>query len=194
MARAIDALRKKKMGLKKASKAYNVPRATLQRLAKEKYGNPLEASQTKVGRPPVFCKQLEEELVNYCLAMEASFFGLTRVDLRRMAVQLAERNNIEHPFKNEMAGKKWARLFLKRHKNKLSERKPTGTSYARALGFSKENTDTFFNLLEEVYDKEKYTADRIFNVDESGISIVQSKVSKVIGLRGKRPGRCIDIC
>lgn len=189
MARAIDALRKKTMGLKKACKAYNVPRTTLQRLAKEKYGNPLEASTTKIGRPTDFCKQLEEELVNYFLTMEASFFGLTRADLCRMAVQLAVKNNIEHPFKHEMAGKKWVRwvsLFLKRHKKKLAERKPTGTSYARALGFSKENIDKFFDLLEKVYDKEKYTADRIFNVDESGICIVQSKVAKVIGLRGKR--------
>lgn len=174
------------MGLKKASKTYNVPRSTLQRLTKEKYGNPVEASQAKVGRPPVFNKQLEEELVNYCLAMEASFFGLTRSDLRRMAVQLAEKNNVKHPFKNEMAGKKWVSLFLKRHKKKLAERKPTGTSYARALGFSKENTDKFFDLLEQLHEKNQYTPDRIFNVDESGISIVQSKVAKVIGLRGKR--------
>lgn len=45
----------------------------MQRLPKEKYGETLEASQTKFGRPPVFCKQLEEEPVNYCLAMELLF-------------------------------------------------------------------------------------------------------------------------
>lgn len=37
MAKAIEALRAKKIGLKKANKTFNVPRSTLQRLAKVKY-------------------------------------------------------------------------------------------------------------------------------------------------------------
>lgn len=186
MTKAIDAVRKKMMGWKKASKQFNVPKTTLMRLSNMKYGTPEEAAKTKRGRLTVLGKDLEEELVHYCLAMEASFFGLTRNDLRRMAVQLSERNNIKHPFKDEIAGKKWVSLFLKRHKTKLSERKPTGTSYSRALGFSKENTEKFYNLLEDVYEKGKFTPDRIYNVDESGITVVQSKLAKVIGLKGKK--------
>ncbi|XP_046684474.1 uncharacterized protein LOC124370228 [Homalodisca vitripennis] len=174
------------MGWKKASKHFNVPKTTLIRLSNVKYGTSEEAVKVKRGRPTVLSKDIEEELVTYCLAMEASFFGLTRADLRRIAVQLAERNQIAHPFKNEIAGKKWVRLFLQRHKSKLSERKPTGTSYSRALGFSKENVEMFFGLLDEVYEKEKFTPDRIYNVDESGITVVQSKVAKVVGLRGKK--------
>ncbi|XP_072395041.1 uncharacterized protein [Diabrotica undecimpunctata] len=118
--------------------------------------------------------------------MEASFFGLTRSDLRRMAAQMAQRNGINHPFKEEIAGKKWANLFLKRHKAKLSERKPTGTSYSRALGFNKENAQKFYQLLDDLYVKNEFTPDRIYNIDESGISVVQSKIPKVIGLKGKR--------
>lgn len=41
-----------------------------------KYGTPEEAALVKRGRPTVLGKDLEEELVHYCLAMEASFFGL----------------------------------------------------------------------------------------------------------------------
>lgn len=186
MAKAIDMVRKKKMGLKKAVKTFNVPRSTLQRLSKEKYGDPLIAAATKMGRPSVLCPELENKLVKYCLAMEAAYFGLTRSDLRRMALQLAVKNNLNHPFKDQMAGKKWLKLFLKRHKSTLAQRKPTGTSYARALGFSKENVDKFFGLLENVFEKHKYTPDRIYNVDESGIAIVQTKIQEVIGLRGKR--------
>ena len=102
-----------------------------------------------------------------------------------MAVHLADRNNIKHPFKDEIAGKKWVRLFLKRYKAKLSERKPSGTSYSMAFGFSNENIEKFYNLLENVYEKGKLTPDRIYNVDESGITMVQSKVAKVIGLKEK---------
>lgn len=101
-----------------------------------------------------------------------------------MTLQLAERNNIEHHFKDEISGKKWVCLFLKRQKTKQLERKPTGTSYSRA-GFSKENTDKFYNSLADVYEKGKFTPDRTYNVDESGVTVVQSKVSKVIGLKSK---------
>ncbi|XP_022198653.2 tigger transposable element-derived protein 2 [Nilaparvata lugens] len=186
MVKAIDAVREKKMGWKKACKQFSVPKTTLMRLSNVKYGTPDEAVKVMRGRPTVLNKGIEEELVTYCLAMKASFFGLTRTDLHRLAVQLAERNQITHPFKNEIAGKKWVRLFLQRHKSKLSERKPSGTSYSRALGFSKENVEMFFGLLDEVYEKGKFTPDRIYNVDESGITVVQSKVAKVVGLKGKK--------
>ncbi|XP_072398329.1 uncharacterized protein [Diabrotica undecimpunctata] len=140
------------------------------RLSKDKYGTHIEAAQTKRGRSTILGKNLEDELVQYCCAMKASFFGLTRSDLRRMAAQMAQRNGINHPFKEEIA-----------------ERKPTGTSYSRALGFNKENAQKFYQLLEDLYVKNEFTPDRIYNVDESGISVVQSKIPKVIiGLKGKR--------
>lgn len=85
-----------------------------------------------------------------------------------------------------MAGKKWIKLFLNRHKSKLSERKPSATSYSRGLGFSKENIGKFYKLLDEVYEKTKFTPDKIFNVDETGITVVQSKVAKIIALKGKK--------
>lgn len=94
----------------------NVPKTTLMRLADEKYGIPEEAAHSKRGRPTVLSKELEEKLVNYYVAMEASFFWLTRCDLRRMAVKLTQRNTMNHPFNNGIAGSKWRRLFLKRHK------------------------------------------------------------------------------
>lgn len=144
MEKAIHAIRTKKMGWKKAAKIYNLPKTTLMRLSYEKYGNPKDASQTKRGRPTVLTQDLEKELAQYCLAMEKNFFGLTRGDLCRMDYQIAERNEIPHPFKkHNMAGKKWLLLFLKRHKKTLSVRRPSGTSYQRAVGFTKEKVGIF---------------------------------------------------
>ncbi|KAK9871906.1 hypothetical protein WA026_015155 [Henosepilachna vigintioctopunctata] len=81
--------------------------------------------------------------------MESMFHGLTRTDLRRMAYMLAKRNNLQNPFgESRMAGKKWLKLFLNRHKDKLAIRIPTGTSFARAFGFDEEKVDAFFSLLE----------------------------------------------
>ncbi|XP_072945514.1 uncharacterized protein [Epargyreus clarus] len=104
-----------------------------------------------------------------------------------MAYMLAVRNNLQNPFgESGIAGKTWLRLFLKRHKDKLSIRRPTGTSFARAFGFNKENVDNFFQLLEGIYEKNNYSADRVYNVDETGLTIVQSRIPEVIGRRGKR--------
>lgn len=57
MSKAIDAVRNKKMGWKKASKQLNVPKTTLMRLYDAKYGTPEHAFTTKRGRPTV-CERI----------------------------------------------------------------------------------------------------------------------------------------
>lgn len=47
MAKAIEAVRSKSMGYKKACKQFGVPKTTLMRLCKEKYGNPETDSKLK---------------------------------------------------------------------------------------------------------------------------------------------------
>lgn len=65
-------------------------------------------------------------------------------------------------------------------------RKPPGTSFARANVFTKQRMNEFYDNLEKVNDTKKFAADRIFNVDETGLSIVQSKFLKIISRRGKK--------
>ena len=61
---------------------------------------------------------------------------------------------------------------MKQHSDKLSLRQPTGTSTARATGFSKEQVGIFFDLYEKVLAARDYPP-RIFNVDETGLTVVQ---------------------
>ncbi|XP_044726877.1 uncharacterized protein LOC123290680 [Chrysoperla carnea] len=108
------------------------------------------------------------------------------MDMRRLAHQLALKNNIKNPFKGGFAGRYWLKGFLKRHQEILSIRQSTGTSQARANGFTKERMDEFYDNLEKIQADKHFPAARIFNVDESGLSIVQSKIPKIIARRGKK--------
>ncbi|GBP72623.1 hypothetical protein EVAR_83133_1 [Eumeta japonica] len=104
----------------------------------KKEQSPEEAASTTLGRNTVLGSELERQLVEYILTMESKFHGLTRTDVRLMAYMLAKRNNLKNPFsQSDMAGKKWLKLFLNRHKEKLSLRRPTGTSFARAFGYNR---------------------------------------------------------
>nr|CAH7767142.1 unnamed protein product [Callosobruchus chinensis] len=186
MVKAVKAVRNKEMGYLKASKFFNVPKGTVERYSKSDK-SPEELVKLSIGRKPVFSKELENDLVKYALAMEQRFYGLRSGDMKRMAFQLAFRNKIPHPFNGvtKSAGKKWLRLFLKRHPQ-LSMRTPQGMSAARVKSFTPEKVSGFFDLYEPEYNKIQNPSQRVFNVDETGITIVQHKHSKVISLKGKK--------
>lgn len=186
MVEAIKAVREKRLSVREAANHFKVPKSTLHRLMSGTDCTANIAASTMLGRKPILPAEVESELVDYLLEMEKTFYGLTRNDVRRIAFQLAERNNIVHPFTNGLTGRAWFDHFMNRFKKRISIRKPTGTSYARALGFTRESVGIFFGILEDVYDKCAYSADRVYNVDETGLSVVQSKIPKIVGLKGKR--------
>lgn len=80
--------------------------------------------------------------------------------------------------------------FLKRHPD-LSYRRPEPTSAARAMAFNRVAGMFFFHLLEQIVDKHAFTPDRIFNVDETGISTVPKSQSKITVLKGQKQVGCL---
>ncbi|XP_041349129.1 jerky protein homolog-like [Gigantopelta aegis] len=187
MERAINEVRSGRLGYLAASKEYDVPKSTLERRVKDKNKRATGSNKGLGNFETVFPKPLEEELVNYILRMEEIFHGLTTVDVRLLAFQLAERNGLPHKFhsETERAGKDWLAKFLRRHSN-LSIRCPEATSAARARGFYRQSVMAFFTLLESLQDKYHFEPGRIYNVDETGITTVQGVPSNVIALRGKK--------
>lgn len=121
----------------------------------------------------VFNQQQEEVLVQHLLDLEKRFYGITMTDVRKLAFDLAEMNGLQHPFNKstKLAGKAWLSNFLKRNP-KLSFRMPEATSAARARGFNRVSVSAFYDLLEAALTNPKFTANRIFNADETGVCTV----------------------
>ncbi|KAF5281763.1 hypothetical protein FQR65_LT14558 [Abscondita terminalis] len=183
MKRAVEAVKRKEMGTLKASKIFKVPKSTL--IDYVRSDKPTETLiGIKLGRKPALTDELEQALVQYALEMEQRFYGLRASDVRRLAFQLAIRNGLKHPFsaRSAVAGKKWLKSFMSRHPQ-LSFRKPQGISAARVKGFTRENAQAFLNLLESVMPKINNNPAAIYNVDETGITSVQHKHSRVISLK-----------
>lgn len=184
---AINEIRNGTCGYKTASEKYNVPIGTLHRRVRTRK-TASDASKQSLGRyKTVFTVDQERELANYILLMESKLFGLTMRDFRALAYEYAEKNRIGNNFNAEtrLAGYDWVYGFLNRNQN-VSLRLPENTSAARASAFNKPNVATFFKLLGELMDKYKFTASRIFNCDETGISTVPNKPSKILSLKGKK--------
>ena len=165
------------MGLKRAVKQFGVPRSTLQQRCK-KVGDVAVAAQKGLGRfRPAHIKR-----------MESMLFGFTLSQLKRVAYDYAEANGILHNFnrKTDEARKEWCHDFMARHCDEISLRTSELTSAARARAFNQGAVNAFFNLLETVQDSKRFTPDHVYNVDETGITTVPNRPSKIIASRGKK--------
>ena len=90
-------------------------------------------------------------------------------------MNLTKINNIAAPVsweENKLAGKEWFCSFIKKYN--ISYRTPEATSLARATAFYCYTVNKFFDNLASVMDRYKFTPNRIFNVDETGVTTVQS--------------------
>ncbi|ESO10484.1 hypothetical protein HELRODRAFT_183584 [Helobdella robusta] len=147
--------------VKTAARQYGIPQRTLRRHRDKKV---LQPEKLKLGRFELDIPiQYEKELVSLIQNMEKALFGLSIMDVRKLAYDFAEKIDLEHRFSNEtkMAGVDWIHGFLRRN-NQLSIRQPEATNISRAVGFNQEK-----------------------NVDETGISTVQKPV-KVVATKGTR--------
>jgi hypothetical protein len=138
--------------------------------------------ETKHRRKPVQHPSLEEDPIEYCLYIENCFFGLATSDGRRLSYLQAQRNDIQTQFSiaNEKAEKKTARMFSSAVSPVV--RTPQGLSYTRATGFTPEAEGKFFRSFEKI----NSSLARLFNCDETRITVFEHRHSKILGLKGKR--------
>lgn len=172
---------------KTAARKYEVPVMALKRRAKGINKSATGSEKILGSRRPVFTKEQEKELVAHLHDMETRMFGLTVKDVMDLAFQLAEKNHIKHPFSTEKrkAGFEWLRGFRKRNPD-ITLRTPEATSAARARAFNKPVVDKFFAILHEIQDAKRFSAHRIYNVDETGLSTVPTRNTKTFAKTGRK--------
>lgn len=107
--------------------------------------------------------------------MESTSFGLTRADLRGIALNIAMSNNLRHPLRIRVLGWNGVNCSYNdiKHGSQLDSQR---------ILHPKENVSKFYDNHAQKLEKMVYTPDRTWNVDET----VQSKVYQIILLWGKR--------
>ena len=187
--KAIADIKNKTFTIRAASRAYGIPRTTLQDAMHRKYET-IDGSQQygpgKIGRKPVLGDAFERELKDYAIKMSSLYYGITKNDLCKLAYQIADRNKISHSFNadRKSAGNDWFHGFLKRNPD-LTMRMPESTSLTRVIGFRRSEVNRFFDNLRHVFAQGVDPA-RLFNVDETGLSTVPTQRDPVLALKGRK--------
>ena len=128
---------------------------------------------------------MEDELVKHIKDLDYMMFGMTAKYLMGLAYEVAVAHGIrKFSDVDKSAGKKLYYTFMRRHPD-LSLRSPEPTSLARAAGFNREAVYNVFDLLEKLIDEHNVTPAKIYNVDETWHSTVQTP-SKLLSTKGKR--------
>lgn len=194
------------MKLRRAAATYGVKHTTLfyriknkqdREQAQENDQVPIDRSDysSKFSTSQVFTKTEEDLLVSYILKSSKINYGLTYMQIRILAYDYAKRINksicVSKWDVNKIAGVDWLQGFKRRHPN-LSLRKPENTSLSRATSFTKENVTTFFTNYERALSSREFTPDRIYNLDETGITTVL-QAPKIVTLKGtKQVGQIVS--
>ena len=109
--------------------------------------------------------EVEDELVGHIKSLDDLFFGLSILELRKLAYEVACAYGFS-AFSDEKkaANKTWYYNFTKRHPE-LRLRTPEPTSMARTKGFNRNDVDDFFEKYCELIDEHGITVEKIYNVD-----------------------------
>ena len=181
MEAAVNSIHKENKGLREAARLYNIPVETLRR-----HVNGSVQAGCKPGPSTVLTDEEEDKLASYLVQMADMGFGLSRETVMEMAFTIVDKVQRKHPFKDGKAGCAWFEGFRKRHPN-LTLRSPQPLSYCRALCSNQDTIDGFFGELGALYGRLNLISKpmQIFNVDETGISVVH-KPGKVVTALGRR--------
>lgn len=188
--KALDDILSGKCSIGKTAKNHGLSKTTLARYAKLHKGcgllSPLQVKSPQF-HLQILSSEMERELSEYLLTCSLFNHGLTTIDTQKIAFSYAVANSLKTPANwhiNGMASKDWLYGFMKRNQN-LSIRKPESTSQARACGFNKPVVSAFYDKLFNVQAQYQFSADRVFNGDETSDTTVMPSPN-VIAQKGAK--------
>ncbi|KAG7300114.1 hypothetical protein JYU34_015655 [Plutella xylostella] len=196
---AIKEVLDKTLSVRKSAVKYGLKPSTLETRIKKHHKNVAAEETARVFKSKYTSNQVftieEESILNkYITDWSKMHYGLTTIQVRKLAFEFANANKLQYPptwNHNKMAGKDWLDSFRRRNTN-LSLRKPENTSAARSYGFNKTAVNDFFGNLEKVLTKYELNADRIYNFDESGISTVMATPKVLAEKSQKQIGQLVS--
>ncbi|KAG5890783.1 hypothetical protein JTB14_007177 [Gonioctena quinquepunctata] len=109
MTTALEEVTKNGMPYNTASRIFRGPLMYLKRRIKNKNIVATDSIKHSDSMTTTFTADQENELINHVQDFETRMYGLTTTDLRRLAFQLVERNNIPHEISRskQIAGYDW---------------------------------------------------------------------------------------
>ncbi|MES9879439.1 MAG: helix-turn-helix domain-containing protein [Sedimenticola sp.] len=163
---------------------FDIPETTLRSHARGNYSG----FDTAFGRPRCISESEELVIVQYVQYMADRGFPLTKLMVRRLALEVIKKHGRETLINMEKGpSRNWMQAFFKRHPE-LSARRPHLLDKGRAA-ITQSQLDQYFDLLEDTLARLQLTDDptRVFNCDETGFSgTFNSKGQDVIVRKGQR--------
>lgn len=183
---AAKRVRNDKITIYKATKLYGVPYNTLKKFIND--NEDLDhAHVVKMGRPFALPSDIELRIFSFIIEMQELGFGMTVLQIRKLAYDLAETVNRQHLLNPDktIASKWWWSKFKERYN--LCLREPENLSAYRASMANPVIIQDYFQKLDSLLIKLeiKDKPNRIWNVDETGLSYV-TKPHKVVCQVGKK--------
>ncbi|KAK6175775.1 hypothetical protein SNE40_014167 [Patella caerulea] len=150
MKKAMHAVRQCNVSHKKAAEQFVVPCQTLRRhvAGTNKYAPP---GEIKLDRPPVLRPDMEDDVKEHVLLLESMLFGVSQQTLKKLAFQIATKNNVagakQFNAEKSSAGRYWLQGFLKRNPKLSAIRTAEGTSIAVQAGSVKKALPSFLTFI-----------------------------------------------
>ena len=163
--------------MRKASQEFNIPYSTLREWC---YG---VRTSRKRGTSAVLNPTEERQLVDYLVNMCELGYGLTPIALKLKVYEITRGRWT--PFRNGVPGKGWMKWWKRRHPE-LTLRVAQALESTRAKGLCADNAKSFYDNLEVLYNLHAYTADKIWNCDETGAQAGRNGGAIIIARKGAR--------
>lgn len=166
-----------------AAVRYNIPRRTLR--------NHLASGSVtrKLGRSAILTTEQEDGLVRRIIRLADVGVPMTAKMLRVQAFSFCKIKKIPNTFNDakNAAGKKWLRLFLKRHPE-LARRKAQMMNPARAQKLNKDIVGDHFSKYKSVLDRLgiEHNPENIYNIDEKNCRISLHHQQEVLTAKGRK--------